>query len=126
MVLQGFPQSVIRVVSYLGLNYVHPHNKQIVQQGRHLLMIKVYESKQVCGPSRTHTRTSICGGVWSSALANLLVQEAHCWFIPLDEVLRSHAQTSEALKSGISLNDVQARPACTAWGVHSMVLGSTA
>jgi len=42
-------------------------------------MIKVYESKE----------------------------EAHCWFIPLDEVLKSHAQTSEALKSGISLNDVQ-------------------
>ena len=30
LVLAGFPQSVIRVVSYLGLNYLHPHNKQIV------------------------------------------------------------------------------------------------
>jgi len=79
IVLAGFPTSVIRVVSYLGLNFLHPHNRQIVQQGRHLLMIKVYETKQ----------------------------EAHCWFIPLEEVLRSHAHTSEALKTGISLNDVQ-------------------
>jgi len=79
VVLAGFPHSVVRVVSALGLNYLHPHHKLISQQGRHLLMVKVYESKS----------------------------EAHCWFIPLKEVLASHAQTSEALKTGISLNDVQ-------------------
>ena len=78
-VLSGFPHSVVRVVSSLGLNYLHPHHKLISQQGRHLLMVKVYEAKR----------------------------EAHCWFIPLNEVLASHAQTSEALKTGISLNDVQ-------------------
>ena len=38
-----------------------------------MLMVKVYESKS----------------------------EAHCWFIPLKEVLASHAQTSEALKTGM-------------------------
>ena len=78
-VLHGFPQSVVRVVSALGLNYLHPHHKAIAAQGRHLLMVKVYETRA----------------------------EAHCWFIPLKEVLVAHAQTSEVLKSGISLNDVQ-------------------
>jgi len=78
-VLVDLPMNVVRVVSYLCLCYLHPHHKNISQQGRHLLMIKVYEGRA----------------------------EAHCWFIPLKEVVAGYAQTSEVLKQGVSLNDVQ-------------------
>jgi len=77
--LTGFPPSVARVASYLTLNYLRPHHKRIAQQGRHLLMLTVYETRQ----------------------------EAHCWFMPLDQVVERHATSSESIRSGVSYNDVQ-------------------
>mmetsp|Transcript_89245 Transcript_89245/g.288459 ORF Transcript_89245/g.288459 Transcript_89245/m.288459 type:complete len:451 (-) Transcript_89245:79-1431(-) len=75
----GCPPSVLRTMVYLYLNYLQPHHRRIQAQGRHLLMIKVYESKS----------------------------EASCWHIPLREVRDLHRQAAEAMIGGVSLNDVQ-------------------
>ncbi|CAK0838081.1 unnamed protein product, partial [Prorocentrum cordatum] len=75
----GCPPLVVRSISYLYLNYLQPHHKRIQAQGRHLLMLKVYESKH----------------------------EVHCWHVPLREVRELHRLAAEALIGGVSLNDVQ-------------------
>jgi len=61
------------------LNYLQPHHKRIQTQGRHLLMLKVYEAKS----------------------------EIHFWHIPLKEARELHVQSAEAMRGGVSLNDVQ-------------------
>eukprot|EP00930_Biecheleria_cincta_P063909 TRINITY_DN49451_c0_g1_i1.p1 TRINITY_DN49451_c0_g1~~TRINITY_DN49451_c0_g1_i1.p1 ORF type:complete len:304 (-),score=54.78 TRINITY_DN49451_c0_g1_i1:27-938(-) len=71
--------SVQRVLFYLYFTYLYPCRTNISAKGRHLLMVKVYESKA----------------------------EAYVWFIPIDEVHAAHKQTREVMNSGISLNDVQ-------------------
>mmetsp|Transcript_44655 Transcript_44655/g.103143 ORF Transcript_44655/g.103143 Transcript_44655/m.103143 type:complete len:415 (+) Transcript_44655:139-1383(+) len=77
--IRGYPATVVRSISYLYLNYLQPHHKRIQAQGRHLLMLKVYESKN----------------------------EVHFWHIPLKEVRELHVQSAEAMRGGVSLNDVQ-------------------
>lgn len=73
------PPIIQRTLSYLYLNYLHPHHNSIPAQGRHLLMLKVYESKS----------------------------EAHIWFVPVQEVHLLHKQAAEVMRNGVSLNDVQ-------------------
>lgn len=78
--VRRYPPTVRRVLSYLYLNYLYPHHKRIQAQGRHLMMLKVYEGKN----------------------------EAHCWYMPLKDVLERHKKSStEPLDAGPSLNDVQ-------------------
>eukprot|EP00928_Gymnodinium_smaydae_P044634 TRINITY_DN29769_c0_g1_i2.p1 TRINITY_DN29769_c0_g1~~TRINITY_DN29769_c0_g1_i2.p1 ORF type:complete len:250 (+),score=53.15 TRINITY_DN29769_c0_g1_i2:85-834(+) len=77
--VSGYPYPVVRTVAYLYMNYLHPHHKRIQAQGRHLLMLKIYESKE----------------------------EAHCWYIPLKELIEMHKRSSEVNTGGVSLNDVQ-------------------
>mmetsp|Transcript_34344 Transcript_34344/g.80377 ORF Transcript_34344/g.80377 Transcript_34344/m.80377 type:complete len:441 (-) Transcript_34344:172-1494(-) len=77
--IRGYPSTVVRSISYLYLNYLQPHHKRIQAQGRHLLMLKVYETKN----------------------------EVHFWHIPLKEVRELHMQSAEAMRGGVSLNDVQ-------------------
>lgn len=78
-VSQGFPPSAARVICFVYMNYLQPYHKQIFAQGRHLLMVKVYEDKN----------------------------EANFWHIPIKEVRDLHKQSSEVMKGGVSLNDVQ-------------------
>jgi len=73
------PFCVQRVLFYLYLTYLYPNRTHISANGRHLLMVKVYESKA----------------------------ESYVWFIPIKEVHALHKQTREVMNSGISLNDVQ-------------------
>mmetsp|Transcript_113100 Transcript_113100/g.320066 ORF Transcript_113100/g.320066 Transcript_113100/m.320066 type:complete len:452 (-) Transcript_113100:95-1450(-) len=75
----GYPRTVVRTISYLYLNYLHPYHKRIQAQGRHLMMLKVYEGKN----------------------------EAHCWHIPLKEVVELHKKSAGSTTAGVSLNDVQ-------------------
>jgi len=73
------PSIVARGIGYLYLSYLYPYHKNIQAHGRHLLMLKTYESKN----------------------------EMHFWFIPLKEARELHMQSAEAMRGGVSLNDVQ-------------------
>jgi len=77
--VHSYPPTVVRIICHLYLNYWHPHNKRIQAQGRHLIMLKVYEGKN----------------------------EAHCWHMPLKEVVELHRTSADSMSGGVSLNDVQ-------------------
>ena len=77
-VLGSFPDPVRRTLNYLLLNYLTPYYNLVTQQGRHLFVIKCYRARE----------------------------EAIGWFIPLAEVTRLHAASSEVLRQGISYNDL--------------------
>lgn len=47
-VLTGFPHSVVRVVSSLGLNYLHPHHKAISQQVSALGEVLLWKNSSLC------------------------------------------------------------------------------
>lgn len=77
--VHSYPPIVVRIMCHLYLNYWHPHHKRIQAQGRHLIMLKVYEGKN----------------------------EAHCWHVPLKEVVELHRTSADSMSGGMSLNDVQ-------------------
>jgi len=77
--VHSYPPTVVRIICHLYLNYWHPHHKRIQAQGRHLTMLKVYEGKN----------------------------EAHCWHVPLKEVVELHRTSADSMSGGVSLNDVQ-------------------
>lgn len=78
-VLDGrFPEVIQLAISHLFLNYFSPNEQLIRSQGRHLFMLKSYD----------------------------LRKQIHCWFIPLAEVEKLQAASSENLKQGISYNDL--------------------
>lgn len=77
--VHSYPPTVVRIICHLYLNYWHPHHKRIQAQGRHLIVLKVYEGKY----------------------------EAHCWHMPLKEVVELHRSSADSMSGGVSLNDVQ-------------------
>lgn len=65
-------------LSHIFLNYLSPNEDMIQGQGRHLCILKTYDTRK----------------------------QAHCWFVPMAEVGALHEASSESLKQGISYNDL--------------------